>query len=965
MSVDPTFNGQADEFTSVTKRLTTPDNPFPHNSDDLLYGGLGNDWLHGGSGDDAMSGAEALPESYTQVTDPTTGVLTGKARSDYAHPFNPIDALRFNPIDVGGWHFDKTRRSGEFALYDEYDPLRKVQLDASGNLWKSAAQGQAYEFFLNFNAGEGVFVPSGSIPKNTGNGVDNYPSANNDGNDRIFGDTGNDWLVGGTGRDDSYGGFGNDLLNADDLQTTNGGLNDQPDTQPSYEDRAFGGAGRDVLIANTGGDRLIDWVGEFNSYLVPFAPFGMATVSRTLQPQLAEFLYALSASDGADPTRAADTGKEAARNGEPEGELGVIRQKDVAWQAQTGAPTDPQAGNIPGGFRDVLRSANFNDGSFQALAPDSGTWAVASGTLQVAATSLHGDAVSVFQVGDALPVYYEVQATVKAIKPTSGWNANSYVIFDYQSQTNFKFAGIDVSSNKLVMGHRDASGWIVDKQAAYPSSLKADTYYNLLLTVNGLVATLYVNGTSAFAFTYAATLVDGYSYGLNWGLVGFGSNNSRGAMDDLAVQVVPPAATVVKSETFSGPTNTLFAGTAADLSGGTFTLAAGRYAATPSGSDAAMSLANLSGVTNLAPLSILDLSAKLNTSGRGGFIFDQYSATDFKWAAIDVVTKQVLIGHRQGNNWVIDAAASKSTLVAGTDYTLGVTLRGSTVSVTLDGQVMASFAYNGVTIDGRFGVFAKGGAVSLDSATIRTNDAKVPATLNLASAVPTNADAATPATPTDAQVQALVDEAIRRWAMLEDAALVTRLAGIDVSFGDLEGGELGEYHDGHITLDRNAGGFGWFVDPTPRSDAEFRHTGAVLTALDAAAAGHVDMLSVLMHEMGHAIGFAHSDSGVMSEQLLPGTRTALSIAMQPATLSGFDAAQGSATRETVVPQTRLVQIDWNAARTAPAVESAARLARDEEWQQRFVNHLGVVSSRLNPNAALRVHLPIAPRVTAL
>ena len=38
-----------------------------------------------------------------------------------------------------------------------------------------------------------------------------------------------------------------------------------PDTNTSYEDRAFGGAGLDVLIANTGGDRLIDWVGEFNT----------------------------------------------------------------------------------------------------------------------------------------------------------------------------------------------------------------------------------------------------------------------------------------------------------------------------------------------------------------------------------------------------------------------------------------------------------------------------------------------------------------------------------------------------------------------------------------------------------------------------------------------------------------------------------------------------------------------------
>ena len=82
-------------------------------------------------------------------------------------------------------------------------------------------------------------------------------------------------------------------------------LNDGPDTHPTYEDRAFGGAGLDILIGNTGGDRLIDWVGEFNSYIVPFAPFGIATVSRQVPPALFEFLYALSEAQGADPTRAA------------------------------------------------------------------------------------------------------------------------------------------------------------------------------------------------------------------------------------------------------------------------------------------------------------------------------------------------------------------------------------------------------------------------------------------------------------------------------------------------------------------------------------------------------------------------------------------------------------------------------------------------------------------------------------
>ena len=213
-----------------------------------------------------------------------------------------------------------------------------------------------------------------------------------DGNDVLFGDNGNDWLVGGTGNDTLWGGWGNDLSNADDnlaagcLVTANNGnctqygvtwLNDIPDTHPSYEDRVYGGAGLDVLIGNTGGDRLIDWVGEFNSYLVPFAPFGIATVSRQNEPALPEFLYALSRSQGADPTRATDgpTTGVAARNGEPYGELGLVRPEDHGlWQQQTGSPSDPQAGNIPGGRRDVLRTADFSDGGKHGLVADSGVW---------------------------------------------------------------------------------------------------------------------------------------------------------------------------------------------------------------------------------------------------------------------------------------------------------------------------------------------------------------------------------------------------------------------------------------------------------------------------------------------------------------------------------------------------------------------------------------------------------------
>ncbi|MGA8051658.1 MAG: hypothetical protein WCA09_15880, partial [Burkholderiales bacterium] len=731
-SQDPNWIGNADEFNSVSK----------HTSDDIIYGGLGNDWLHGGSGDDAISGAEALPAFY-------------------AAPANAGNVLGYNPA------------TGEFAQYDEYHPLTKIA-----------------GFLLNFNESEGPQVTDPT-----------YGTVNTDGEDKIFGDNGNDWLVGGTGRDDLYGGWGDDLMNADDNQNTDNGLNDQPDTNSSYEDRAYGGAGRDVLIGNTGGDRLIDWVGEFNSYIVPFAPFGLGTVSRTLQPQLAEFLYALSASDGADPTRAADnTSTDPARNGEPMGELGVVRQQDFAWQDQTGGPRDPQAGNIPGGKRDVLRSASFNGpqaqtttaGGFTStsgFSADSGTWNVQNGALQVSASSLHGDAVSVFQIGDALPGYFEVQASVMATKPTSGWNANSFLIFDYQNKSDFKFAGLDVSLNKVVMGHRDATGWHVDTQGPVQGGVKSDTYYNMLLAVNGVNATLVVNNQTVFTYTFQPRVVDGYSYGLNWGVVGVGSNNSRGAFDNIVVQVLPPQIDFDQTVNFDDGTAPMFTG----YQSGAWSVGNGVYSATP-GATTGMSILDI-GPDNLQVASFLQLTAKVTPNGRAGFAFDRYVDGSFKFVALDSTAGQVAIGHyTPKGGWVNDAVLAKA-LTAGTTYTLDVALKGSTVSVTLDGQVVLGYAFNAATVDGRFGLLATGGSASFDDVRIRTNDPAFATTGSAAlvtASAPASADAGT--TLTQDELDGIATVAISQWTEALGAGDAHLAALADVHFGiaDLKGSELGD-----------------------------------------------------------------------------------------------------------------------------------------------------------------------------
>ena len=80
---------------------------------------------------------------------------------------------------------------------------------------------------------------------------------------------------------------------------------------------------------------------------------------------------------------------------------------------------------------------------------DSGTWTVQGGALYTAATTPSRRRRHVYHVGEQLPSYYELQATIKAVKPTGGWKANSYVIFDYFSPTDFKFAGINVSTDKF------------------------------------------------------------------------------------------------------------------------------------------------------------------------------------------------------------------------------------------------------------------------------------------------------------------------------------------------------------------------------------------------------------------------------------------------------------------------------------------------------------------------------------
>jgi Ca2+-binding RTX toxin-like protein len=868
-----------------------------HRNDDIIFGGLGGDFLHGGSGDDAISGAEALTAGYIQVY--SNGAVIGLARSDFGRPYNPGDALNFNDLDLDGQH-PKTR-AGEFALYDEYNPRRIILLNDNGTANTSTVP-TGKQYFLNFVTNEGVVASSTT-----------YGNKNSDGDDAIFGDLGNDWIVGGTGKDTMYGGFGNDLLNADDdLIGSDSGLNNTTDTHPSYEDRAYGGAGRDVLIGNTGGDRLIDWVGEFNSYIVPFAPFGTATVSRTLQPQLPEFLYALSMSNGVDMTRAADTGADPARNGEPEGELGLVLQKDAAWHDQTGGPADPQAGNIPGGPRDVLRSSNFNDGAAQGFLADSGTWSVVNGRYQVAPVSLGQDAVSVFYVDQYIPNYFELSATINAVKPLAGYKANAYLIFDYQDKDNFKFAGINVSTNKLEMGYHDKTGWHVLVQQPNTTSLKTGTDYNVFLAVNGSAATLIVNNKTTLSYNFAPRIdADGTKHFANEGMVGLGAANGKAQIDNVTMQRLKPTMaydksadfyTVPASEVLSAPV----LGTWNPVTSGTSPIN-GRYNVTGlnTTTGTAVDFVNVQAESN----ALIELQTKLQISSsasKAGFIFDAYDeANDYKF--VTITQGKVEVGHRTAKGFVIDATYNLASLTTNTDYTLGVTLKGNTLSVTLNGSAVLSYAFNSSIADGKFGIYSRGGLASFDSLTARADVVAGTATataaaLSAAEAAPAGGAAVNNVSAD--QLQLLVEEAKLRWLA---TGLVSKdaLDAITITFADLNTSEetallLGQTQGNIITIDDNAAGWGWFVDLTPNDDSEFSQNpdGSWLAEADGDAFGKMDLLTAISHEIGHVIGLGHSDGDNDQAELMDSTLAAGVRGLPSAPeISYFDAGEGLFVKE--------------------------------------------------------------------
>jgi len=127
---------------------------------------------------------------------------------------------------------------------------------------------------------------------------------------------------------------------------------------------------------------------------------------------------------------------------------------------------------------------------------------------------------------------------------------------------------------------------------------------------------------------------------------------------------------------------------------------------------------------------------------------------------------------------------------------------------------------------------------------------------------------------TEEHIKPIFEEAVNRWVR----------AGIDREKFNNVKIRITNYNNSRIlayggynqmSLDDNGANSGWFIDPTPAEDEEYyAQNGRQYADKNTGAEGHIDLLSVVAHELGHHLGYGHNNGSSIMQPYVPiGQRT--------------------------------------------------------------------------------------------
>lgn len=139
---------------------------------------------------------------------------------------------------------------------------------------------------------------------------------------------------------------------------------------------------------------------------------------------------------------------------------------------------------------------------------------------------------------------------------------------------------------------------------------------------------------------------------------------------------------------------------------------------------------------------------------------------------------------------------------------------------------------------------------------------------------------------TTSQLNPIVEAAITIWKNAgASEEQIAKLRRLNVRITDLPNDRLGMAWDAALAIDVNGAGRGWFIDASPSDHSEYQWRGDGGFAKSGAASKGIDLLTVVLHEMGHALGLDDGEDDLMMGQLGRGERRLPTASLVDAALS--------------------------------------------------------------------------------